>query len=113
MIEMSENKESYGDTNITVTINFDHLPKSIGTLNRGKRWYQPDRDTKEILSYVKKQIGEGAGSVILDGYLPPWGWLEVGAYLRVNFVNLVDRTEYRAQNGFSCVLPHVSGYVDV
>ena len=29
------------------------------------------------------------------------------------FVNAVDRIEYRAQNGFSCVLPHVTGYGDV
>lgn len=113
MIEMSEKKEHYGDTDIIVTINFDHLPDHVGNVSKGRRWYRPEEDTKNILSYVDKQIGEGAESVILDGYLPPWGWLEVGAYLRVNFVNLVDRTEYRAQNGFSCVLPHVSGYVDV
>lgn len=110
---MSETKESYGETAITVTINFDHLPDHVGNTSNGRRWYRPDEDTKEILSYMKQLIGEGVETVILEGYLPPWAWLEVGAYLRVNFANLVDRTEYRAQNGFSCVLPHVSGFVDV
>lgn len=101
------------ETVISVTVDFDKLPNSVGKNVKGKRWYQPDRDTKQILSYIDKRISEGADILTLEGYLPPWAWLEVGAYIRVNFVNKVDRIEYRAQNGFSCVLPHVSGYVDV
>jgi len=109
---MSEPKNR-GHAAITVTVDFDKLPNNVGKSIKGKRWYQPDRDTKQILSYVDKRISEGADILILEGYLPPWAWLEVGAYIRVNFVNAVDRIEYRAQNGFSCVLPHVAGHVDV
>jgi hypothetical protein len=98
---------------ISVTVDFDKLPNNVGKNIKGKRWYQPDRDTEQILSYADKRIGEGADILTLEGYLPPWAWLEVGAYLRVNFVNIVDRIEYRAQNGFSCELPNVAGYVDV
>lgn len=57
MIEMSETKESYGETAITVTINFDHLPDHVGNVSKGRRWYRPEEDTNKILSYVRKQIG--------------------------------------------------------
>lgn len=107
---MSETKESCGDAAIIVTVDFDHLPNHVGKNSKGKRWYQPERDINKILSFIDERIGEGADTLILEGYLPPWAWLEAGAYIRVNFVNVVDRIEYRAQNGFSCLLPHVAGY---
>jgi len=109
---MSETKENYGDTAITVTVDFDHLPNHFGKNIKGKRWYQPERDTNKILSFIDERIEGGADTMILEGYLPPWAWLEVGAYIRVKFVNMCDRVEYRAQNGFSCLLPHVAGYVN-
>jgi len=109
---MSGTNEKYDDATITVTVDFDHLPNHVGKNIRGKRWYQPERDTNKILSFIDERMSKGADTLILEGYLPPWAWLEVGAYIRVNFVNAVDRIEYRAQNGFSCLLPHVAGYVN-
>ena len=102
---MTEPKEDYGSS-IEVTINFDKLPNNIGKVRDGRRLLSPD-DTERIVSHIATKIGATCDVLVLEGYLPPWMWAEVGAFI-CHYGNPGCRVKYRAQNGFTCDLPYVS-----
>jgi len=95
------------DTSIEITVNFDRMPEDVGTFINGKRMLNPE-DMAHILGYMSDRIDTDTDSLILCGYLPPFGWIQVGAEL-MNYPQMNVR--YLAQNGFSCDLPSVDGAV--
>ena len=102
---MTEPKEDYG-SDIEVTIDFDKLPNHIGKVRDGRRLLRTD-DTELIIQYIAPKVESRCDVLILEGYLPPGVWAEIGAFVCCN-VNPGCRVKYRAQNGFTCDLPYVS-----
>lgn len=104
LIDMSENKASYG-TSVSVCIDFDKLPRQVGTHRVEHRYFQIE-DITEIIEHAKRCLIGTSGDVNIEltGYLPPMFWIEVGA-----FIAGMGNITYRARNGLTCKLPVASG----
>lgn len=101
---MSETTPSYGSST-EICIDFDRLPAHIGTQRDTRRFFQTN-DIPEVVEYMKRCLRGTSGDVaiVLTGYLPPWFWVEAGA-----FIAGMGNVTYRARNGFTCKLPVASG----
>jgi len=99
---MTETKDPYG-VEIDITIDFDKLPGNVGRMKDGKNLLSPG-DVIPIAEHIEKIVGCGCDTLTFEGYLPPWMWLTVGAFIASNMPNCARHFKYRAQNGFTCDL---------